>query len=120
MSAFRAAGDAELIVGRPAALAGQLVAGGARVVVVGGRAHWLRSGRGMPRDLDVVVEERDLPGLVSALGRLGVWTTVASLLRSRQVRLDTSWGPLDVFVSLAPAHQQVQLESVSVLVSVAT
>lgn len=87
------------------------------MVVVGGTAHWLRSGRGMPRDLDVVVEESDLSGLVSALGRLGVWTTVASLLRSRQVRLDTSWGPLDVFVGLAPAHRPVQLGSLSVAVS---
>ena len=74
---------------RPARLAYALSGEGVRFVVVGGAARLLSLGVGRPRDLDVVVDEPDLPELVSALGALGVPANVASLARARQCRLDS-------------------------------
>lgn len=83
---------------RPALLASELLRGGARVVVVGGTARWLLGDGTAPRDLDVAVEDADVPALVAALAIIGIEVSVASLCRARQVHLETSWGPLDVFV----------------------
>lgn len=83
---------------RPALLASELLRCGARVVVVGGTARWLLGDGTAPRDLDVAVEEADVPALVAALAAIGVAVSAASLCRARQVHLETSWGPLDVFV----------------------
>jgi NAD(P)-dependent dehydrogenase (short-subunit alcohol dehydrogenase family) len=53
----------------PVQLARELVARGAQVVVVGGSARRLLGAARPPRDLDVVVAERDVDGL-AALGDL--------------------------------------------------
>jgi hypothetical protein len=61
----------------------------------------------MPRDLDVVVDVSDLPLLVGALAALGVRSSAASFARAGQCHVDTSWGPLDVFVGGPPASRGV-------------
>jgi len=96
---------AALVAGRSTALAVELAARGAQVVVVGGTARWLRAGSRWPRDLDVVVAEPQVPALVSALAQIGVHICAATLRECRQVGLTSAWGPLDVFVaeSLPPA-----------------
>ncbi|MEW1952262.1 hypothetical protein [Terrabacter sp. NPDC080008] len=91
--------------GRPAVLATELLRRGARFVVVGSTARWLTTGHGVPRDLDVAVCRDDLPALAAALGRLGVATTAERLGRAGQSHVDTSWGPLDVFVDEGHAHE---------------
>ena len=83
---------------RPIDLAAALVEAGARLTVSGGTARRLRGAPHRPRDLDVLVAEPDVPGLVDALRTLGVDAEARRLLRSRCSRLDTSYGPLDVFV----------------------
>ncbi|GAA2470529.1 hypothetical protein [Terrabacter carboxydivorans] len=83
---------------RPARLAAELHRRGAQFVVVGSTARWLTAGGGSPRDLDVAVCPVDLPALARALDSLGVRTTVDRLARGGQSHVDTSWGPLDVFV----------------------
>lgn len=92
---------------RPARLAVELLRHGARFDVVGSAARWLRSGEGTPRDLDVVVDRPDLPLLVGALAALGVRTSAARFSRAAHSRVDTSWGPLDVFVDGPPALRGV-------------
>ena len=92
---------------RPARLAVELLRHGARFVVVGSAARWLRSGEGTPRDLDVAVDRPDLPLLVGALAALGVRSSAARFARAAQCRVDTSWGPLDVFVGGPPASHGV-------------
>lgn len=87
---------------RPVRLACALRRGGARFVIVGGAARLLASGVGRPRDLDIVVDEADLRELVCVLGEIGILAGVASLARTRQRRLDSFWGPLDVFVEPPP------------------
>ena len=104
---------------RPALLAAQLTRCGAAVVVVGGTARWLRSGGGRPRDLDVVVDPLSVPALVRALAALGVAARVVAVLRCRDVRFDTGWGPLDVFVDDCPPSTAVLVEGVPVAVMVA-
>jgi hypothetical protein len=96
---------AALVAGRSTALAVELAARGAQVVVVGGTARWLRAGSRWPRDLDVVVAEPQVPALVSALAQIGVHICAATLRECRQVGLTSAWGPLDVFVaeSLPPS-----------------
>jgi hypothetical protein len=86
------------LVTRPALLASELLRGGARVVVVGSTARWLLGDGTAPRDLDVAVEDADVPALVAALEAIGVAASAVSLCRARQVHRETSWGPLDVFV----------------------
>ncbi|WP_330475364.1 hypothetical protein [Terrabacter sp. C0L_2] len=83
---------------RPAQLATELHRRGARFVVVGSAARWLTTGDGTPRDLDVAVCRDDLPVLATALAGLGVATTADRLGLAGQSHVDTSWGPLDVFV----------------------
>lgn len=94
---------------RPARLAVELLRHGARFVVVGSTARWLWSGEGTPRDLDVVVDPADLPLLVGALATLGVRLGAAGLGRACPCHVDTSWGPMDVFVSGPPAARGVPL-----------
>jgi hypothetical protein len=95
--------------GRPAKLAVQLRRYGARFVVVGSTARWLVTGEGSPRDLDVVVEARDLPRFTAALEGLGAGGSHALAPESSQLHVDTSWGPLDVFVGL-PRSRPVAVE----------
>lgn len=102
---------------RPARLAYALSGEGVRFVVVGGAARLLSLGVGRPRDLDIVVDEPDLPELVSALGALGVPASVALLARARQCRLDSFWGPLDVFVEAPPTSHPVRLAGLTVMVA---
>ena len=83
----------------PVELAHELVARGARLVVVGGTARHLLGAARPPRDLDVAVAEQDVEGLASALSDLGCLLRTASLLRVRTLRVLTGWGPLDVFVA---------------------
>ena len=101
---------------RPVGLACALGRGGARFVVVGGAAGMLSLGIGRPRDLDIVVDETDLPELVSALAALRVPATVASPSWARQCRLDSDWGSLDVFVEDLPACQPFRLDGVTLMV----
>ena len=90
---------------RPATLATLLSGHGARFVVVGSTARWLTTGTGSPGDLDIVLDASDLPLLTSALGALGVTVDAKILVHSSPTRVDTSWGPLDVFVGdPPPAH----------------
>lgn len=96
---------------RPARLAVELLRHGARFVVVGSAARWLRSGEGTPRDLDVVVDRPDLPLLVGALAALGVRSSAARFARDAQSHVDTSWGPLDVCVGGPPASCGVPFRS---------
>jgi hypothetical protein len=86
------------VADRSTALAVELVKRGARLIVVGGTARWLRDGLRWPRDLDVVVPSREVPQLVTALAQIGVHISEATLLRRRDVALTSPWGPLDVFV----------------------
>lgn len=86
---------------RPAVLACELLHRGARFVVVGGAARWLLGESAAPRDLDVAVKDAMVPALVAALDGIGVTRSAVSIRRARQVHLETSWGPLDVF--LGPA-----------------
>ena len=95
---------------RPATLATELQRHGARFVVVGSTARWLATGHGTPRDLDVAVRRDDLAGLVTALAGLGVSTTAERLGRAGQSHVDTSWGPLDVFVDDAVRASAVTYE----------
>lgn len=105
---------------RPALLAAELAWRGAEVVVVGGSARWLRAAVGDPRDLDVVVTPDSVPALVAALNDLGVPAQAASLTRCRQVRFQTGWGPLDVFVEEdPPACGPVLVDGVPVCTEVA-
>jgi len=93
------------VAGRSVALAVELVHGGAKLVVVGGTAHWLTGASRLPRDLDVAVVEGEVPTLVSALAQIGVHISSVTLLRCRQVGLSSAWGPIDIFVeeALPPA-----------------
>lgn len=95
---------------RPARLAVELLRQGARFVVVGGTARRLVTGRGSPGDLDVVVDAADLPRLLAALAVLGVRSSVAVLGRAMPAHVDTSWGPLDVFVGTPPPSCGVSLQ----------
>jgi hypothetical protein len=104
---------------REVLLAVELVRLGADVVVVGSTARLLRRGYGDPRDLDVVVEDADVTGLVAALRSLGASATAAVLRRCRDVRIDTAWGPLDVFVAPRPTTGTVRVHVVDVAVDVA-
>ena len=90
---------------RPVALACELARLGATVVVVGGTARLLRDATRDPADLDVVVPDAGVPALVAALAALGCTTTERQLVVGRCVRVDTAWGPLDVFVGdVPPSH----------------
>ena len=91
----------------PVELAHELVAHGAQVVVVGGTAGHLLGAARAPRDLDVVVAEDDVEGLVRALDELGTPLRSASLLRARDLRVLTGWGPLDVFVRKGRPYVEV-------------
>ena len=84
---------------RPLHLAAALADSGADLTVVGGVARRLRGAVHRPRDLDVVVEEEGVPGLLLALRSLGV---VAPARLRTCTRLATAWGPLDVFVADHP------------------
>lgn len=84
---------------RPVALALELEALGASFVVVGSAARAVRGLDVRPADLDVVVRPRDVDAFVAAARALGSDLTMARLLRCRDVRSDTAWGPLDVFVT---------------------
>lgn len=95
---------------RPVDLALALVRGGAEVVVVGGAARVLLGGGGSPRDLDVVVAQDDVDRLVESLRGLGSRVTARALLRGRDVRVDTGYGPLDVFVADLPAAKPVLVD----------
>ncbi len=103
---------------RPVLLAAALARRGARVVVVGGTARWLRHGGRRPLDLDVCVRPDAVAGLVSALEGLGATATGVLLLRSLDVRVDTPWGPLDVFVADVPASSSVAVQGIAVDVEV--
>lgn len=99
-------------------LAVELVRLGADVVVVGGTARLLREGHGNPHDLDVVVADADVPGLVAGLRALGASATDAALRRCRDIRVETAWGPLDVFVAARPASGPVRVHGVDLAVAV--
>ena len=99
---------------RPLQLAAALVGAGAEVVVVGGAARRLRGLPHRPADLDVVVAPAGTGRLVGALRVIGVDTTAARLLRSGCSRLETSYGPLDVFVGAVPAAQTARVDGVAV------
>lgn len=101
---------------RPARLAVELRRQGARFVIVGGTARRLLTGQGAPRDLDVVVDAPDLPRLVAALAEVGVKSSVAVLSRTAPSHVDTSWGPLDVFVDTPPCCRGVLFEESCVAV----
>jgi hypothetical protein len=106
-----------MTVRRPVRLALELGRLGADVVVVGGTARLLREGCGEPHDLDVVVEPAGVDSLVAALAFLGVPVTAQSLLRCRDVHLDTAWGPVDVFLSARPRSRSIDVDGASVTVA---
>ena len=64
----------------------------------------------------MVVDAGAVAGLVAALAELGVTACAASLLRCRTLRLDTAWGPLDVFVADRPPSSRVDVGGVPVAV----
>lgn len=99
-------------------LAVELTRLGAGFVVVGGMARLLRQGYGDPHDLDVVVADCDVTGLVAALRLLGATATDEALRRCRDVRVDTAWGPLDVFVARRPVALTVRVDGVDLAVAV--
>ncbi|WP_143447699.1 hypothetical protein [Kineosporia sp. R_H_3] len=86
---------------RAVRLAALLRAGGALFEVVGGTARHLAGDPRAPRDLDVAVRPDDVEALAGALGRVGAALDPARARRLRVVRVDTSYGPLDVFVGAA-------------------
>lgn len=104
---------------RPARLAVELLRQGARFVIVGGTARRLLTKQGAPRDLDVVVDTPDLSRLVAALAAMGVPSSVAVLGRASPSHLDTSWGPLDVFVGAPPPGRDVSFEESCLMVVLA-
>lgn len=78
---------------RPVQLAVVLARDGVRFVVVGGTARLLLGGDHPPADLDVVVR---CPGqLLDALARLGA---APARVRRAPARINTCFGPVDVFV----------------------
>lgn len=95
---------------RPVDLAVALVRGGADVVVVGGAARALLGSSRPPSDLDVVVATHAVDRLVEALRGLGSRVTARELVRGRTVRVDTGYGPLDVFVAVASAATVVLVD----------
>lgn len=102
---------------RPVDLAVALARSGAEVVVVGGAARVLPGGGGSPRDLDVVVAEHAVDRLVESLRGLGSRVTARALLRGRNVRVDTTYGPLDVFVAVPPAAAPVPVDGERLMVA---
>jgi hypothetical protein len=102
---------------RPVALACELARLGATVVVVGGTARLLRDGAHDPADLDVVVPDAAVPSLVSALEALGCTTTRRRLVVGRCVRVDTAWGPLDVFVGDLPPSREIPVGGIGIQVA---
>ena len=102
---------------RPLQLAVALSRAGAEVVMVGGAARRLNGLPHRPADLDVVVAPEGTIRLVDALRVLGVDSTSARLLRSGCSRLETSYGPLDVFVGALPAAETLGLDGVAVRVA---
>ena len=98
---------------RPATLAVELLGHGAAFVVVGSTARWLVTDEGSPRDLDIVVDPQDVPRLVRALAALGVRSSARALSGAGQSHVDTSWGPLDVFVDGLPSAHGVVFERAS-------
>ncbi len=87
---------------RPIDLAVELVRAGAELVVVGGVARRLLGSAHAPAHLDIRVERGAVGALVQALRALGADTTGARLMRSGCSRVDTTYGPLDVFVGPRP------------------
>ena len=59
----------------------------------------------MPRDLDVVVQEKDVEPFVTALHLIGLEMTAVRLVRCADVHLLTGWGPLDVSVGPWPVQR---------------
>ena len=55
------------------------------------------------RDLDVAVEDADLPALVAALDTIRVALSAVSVCRARQMQLEASCGLSDVVVG--PRHR---------------
>jgi len=105
-------------VPRSALLAAELAGNtpSAKAVVVGGTARWLRGRDGWPRDLDLVVASQDVPGLATALTAVRVIIAPATLLRFRNVSLQTAWGPLDLFVAPPPPYAMQRLRGVPIRV----
>lgn len=86
---------------RAVRLAALLRAGGARFEVVGSTARYLAGDPRAPRDLDVAVRPDDVEALAAALAGVGAVLDPARACRLRVLRVDTSYGPLDVFVGAA-------------------
>ncbi len=100
---------------RPVRLAAALARLGASAVVVGSCARWLTAYPGSalrPLDLDLAVEPSAVPALCEALTALGVSADPAALLRARVARIDSGWGPLDVFVGAVPTSRPVAVQGV--------
>ena len=112
-------GNGTLLDRRSTTLAVGLTAAGARMVVVGSTASWLRGDRAQaPRDLDVAVLPEQLPALVRALTALGVGAREPVLRRGGVTRLPTPWCPLDVFVAdIVPAARTLVVNGQPVTVA---
>lgn len=82
---------------RPLRLARLLRDAGARFDVVGSCARHRRGEPG-PRDLDITLPPQDVGALADALARIGAHLDAGRAVRLRDVRVLTSYGPLDVFV----------------------
>lgn len=94
---------------RALALALRLAPLGAPGVIVGGTARMLTMvTTRTPLDLDLVVPKAATPHLVTALRCLGArGPSTAATLRAGQARLNTSWGPVDVFIATEPDQQRM-------------
>jgi hypothetical protein len=86
---------------RAVRLAALLRTAGARFQVVGSTARHLAGDPRVPRDLDVTVMPEDVDALADALARVGAALDPGRARRLRTVRVNTSYGPLDVFVGAA-------------------
>ncbi len=70
-----------------------------------------------PLDLDLAVEPSAVPALCGDLTALGVTANAAALLRSRVTRIDSGWGPLDIFVGAVPTSRPVAVQGARVEVA---
>lgn len=87
----------------------RLVQLGAPGVIVGGTARMLTMPTTRtPLELDLVVSDVEAPHLLEALRSLEArGPATAATLRAGQARLNTSWGPVDVFIASEPDHQRI-------------
>lgn len=110
--------DAELApLPGPLLLARELAALGVPMTVVGSTAALLRTGRGQPRDLDVVAAPGVVPRLMDALWELGVPQVPSGVPGADPVTVPTGWCRGDVFSGSGGPSGPVVVDGITLDVS---